>query len=146
MGDQREAFLCLDYGRKRIGVAVAMPPLYIALPVGVIENQKNMKDTAKEVLILVKTRGITCVVVGNPLLLEGAVSSGSKEVFQFRDVLEDVLGFPPVLWDERLSSAEANKMLKSRDMNRKQRAKQIDSVAASLILASFLASNGYSMY
>ncbi|WP_213357688.1 Holliday junction resolvase RuvX [Chlamydiifrater phoenicopteri] len=146
MDESQRSFLCLDYGKKRVGVAVAMPPLYVVLPLGNIETKRSMEDTAKEVLSLVEARNITCVVIGNPLHLKGGDSLGSNEVALFRDVLEKVLGFSPILWDERLSSAEADRMLREKEMNRKQRAKQVDSVAASLILSSFLASNGYSVY
>lgn len=133
-------YLGIDYGKKRIGLAYASHPLYVPLPIGYIEAKHQLKDTIQELYTLIQARGVTQIIVGNPLpMRQDSHSSLQEEIQIFAKELQQVSSLPVLLWDERLSSMQAERMLKCDcGLNRKQRKKKTDSLAATLILSSFL--------
>lgn len=129
--------LCLDYGNKRVGVAVSDINWRIASPLKVFESH----GVYSNILKVVSEYAAGVVVVGSPVSLNGGNSGTQLEkVKKFVTKLEQLL--PPdisiVYWDERLSSVAASRFLVEAEMSISQKKKNIDKVAASFILHGFL--------
>lgn len=130
----------LDYGRARIGMAISDPFKIIAQPAACILNDASLfSSLTKE---LKKWEPIETLVIGLPLQMNGKEGEMALEVRRFAEALKAHTAIPLVFWDERLTSAQAEKQLKEQELSRKQRAKKIDAAAALLILESFLAHSG----
>ncbi len=131
--------LGLDYGTKRIGVAISDERKILASPLTFINREKSLEACAKQISDVIKGYSpFTKIVIGLPLHLDGNESEMSKEVKKFAKVLEQFFSLPIQLWDERLSSAQVEKGLKERNMNRKKRVQITDALAAALILQTYL--------
>lgn len=126
----------IDYGRARIGLARSDIMKCIASPFDTVKAGKNPEESAKLIAPLL----VDCehVVVGLPLHLSGKESEMSQEVRVFTKTLESLLEAPISFFDERLSTAEVDRTMRESAISRKKRAKQIDTLSATLILQSFL--------
>lgn len=130
-------WLCLDLGDKRIGVALSDPLGYTAQPLPVIPSKGTLKDI--EVFgQLVAKYGVNQVVVGLPLNMDGTDSSRTKKVRLAASKMARHLPVPVVMVDERLTSWQAAEDLKEMGARPSARKKNIDAVAACLILRSAL--------
>lgn len=136
--------LAVDFGLKRIGLAISDANQKIALPLKTLcipnPNQAvSLVARAIKEQLNISGLEIEKIVLGHPLLLSGKEGEMAKNVTAFKQKLENKLGFliPIVLWDERLSSAQAEKLLK-KDFSRKKRKQMTDPIAAMLVLQSFL--------
>jgi putative Holliday junction resolvase len=127
--------LGIDYGRVRVGVAISDETRFLARPLCCLENKKDFADKLK---LELKTYKVDAVVVGLPLLMSGKNSPMTDEVKQFSEYLGKVLELPIILWDERLTSAQVERELRDAGVKRKKRAEVNDTLAASLILQSYL--------
>ncbi len=128
--------LGIDYGRVRIGVSVSDETRMIARPLCCLEYKKDfIEKLQKELKPLLP---IDAVIIGLPLDMRGKDSPMTEEVRKFADYLHQALQIPVVLWDERLTSAQAERQLRDAGMKRKQRAEFNDTLAAALILQSYL--------
>jgi len=131
--------LGFDYGRARIGVATTDDRQIIVSPAFVMPVEKKLQDTVKKIKQKTDLMGtIELLVVGLPLLLNGKEGDMAIEARKFAQALEQEYQLPIILWDERLTSAQADRMMKEGDLSRKQRAKSIDTLAATLILQNYL--------
>lgn len=129
--------LGLDVGDKRIGVAVSDPLGMTAQGVTVIRREDPERDLER-LGRLARELGVGQVVVGLPRRTDGTLGTAARVVGDFAARLERVLGIPVVLWDERFTSAAAEKLLVSADVRRARRKRVIDKVAAALILQNYL--------
>jgi putative Holliday junction resolvase len=129
--------LGLDVGDKRIGVAVSDPLGMTAQGVTVIRREDPERDLER-LGRLARELGVGQVVVGLPRRTDGTLGAEARVVGDFAARLERVLGIPVVLWDERFTSAAAEKLLVSADVRRARRRRVIDKVAAALILQNYL--------
>ncbi len=128
--------LGIDYGRVRIGVSVSDETRMIARPLCCLEYKKDfIEKLQKELKPLLP---IDAIVVGLPLDMRGKDSPMTEEVRKFADYLKAALQLPIVLWDERLTSAQAERQLQDAGLKRKERAQFNDTLAAALILQSYL--------
>jgi putative Holliday junction resolvase len=128
--------LGIDYGRVRIGVAVSDETRMIARPLCCLEYKKDfIEKLQKELKPLLP---IDEVIIGLPLDMRGKDSAMTEEVRKFAAYLEQGLRIPIRLWDERLTSAQAERQLRDAGMKRKERAEFNDTLAAALILQSYL--------
>jgi putative Holliday junction resolvase len=127
----------IDYGTKRIGIAISDPYQSIASP---FENyDRNGVDAdAKRFKRLVAEDGVVLFVVGLPLHVSGDESPKSLEARKFGKWLSEQTGIAVEFFDERYTSAESEEMLIGIDMTRKQRKKRLDMLAAQLILKGYL--------
>ncbi len=128
-------YLAIDYGTKRIGLAVCDPAETIASPLGVIERRA---DLTKKIAEVVESEGVEAVVLGLPLNMDDSAGPQAKLVFRFAEQLEESLNIPVYFQDERLSSFGAEEKLASADFTRKKKRKHLDAVAAAEILQAFL--------
>ncbi|MEF9497053.1 Holliday junction resolvase RuvX [Chlamydia sp. 04-14] len=138
-----KTFLGVDYGQKRIGLAYAASPLLISLPIGFIEAGKTLEATAKILAKVIQERNVSCVILGNPIPMQkGQKSVLQEEIIKLSSLIQESCSVEVILWDERLSSAQAERMLKGDcGLSRKKRKGKSDSIAATLILTSFLESS-----
>lgn len=125
----------IDFGEKRIGIAVSDQNRKIALPVDIVEGGKKAIQNIKASLPL---KEVDLILVGLPLEMSGKKGPMAVKVEQFAKTLEEALGIPILLVDERLSSKGADVQLKEISLNRKARSEKIDMVAATLLLQTYL--------
>jgi putative Holliday junction resolvase len=131
--------LALDYGTKRIGVALSDELGWTAQPLETFERRTLDRDIA-HVASLVKTHAVGEVVLGFPLQLDGREGPAIQAMRNFAVHLEQGLPVPLVLWDERLTTKAAEDLLIAADVSRKKRKGAVDRVAAAILLQSYLAS------
>lgn len=129
--------LGLDVGERRIGVAVCDEEERLAFPLTVIERRGAARDFA-EIDRLLKQERAGLLVVGLPLSLDGSIGPQARLVQEFVQRLEQQADVPVETWDERLSSAEAERHLLAMDESRERRRQRRDAVAAAIILQSYL--------
>ena len=129
--------LGLDVGSKTIGVAVSDPLGITAQGLETIRRQNKRLDF--ELLgRIIQQYSVSEIVVGYPLRLSGAEGTQSEKMRQFAEELRKRFGLPVHLWDERLTSSEANRILREADLSIKKRAGAVDRMAAVLILQSWM--------
>lgn len=124
--------LGIDYGRRRIGLALSDPTLFIASPLTIMEN-KGLKKNVTRLLEIIKQNEVGIIVVGLPLHANGDESEMSREARWFGQAFSD-LGYQVEFVDERYTSCTAEEMI-GNDPRRKN---LIDKVAASIILQMYL--------
>lgn len=138
---RRGRLLGIDYGTKRIGVAVTdicqeyCSPLYNY-------NCSSAQADAQFFLKVVEEYEPVAFVFGLPLHMSGEESPKSKEARRYAAWLQKVTGLPTAFQDERLSSVQAESLLLGADMTSKQRKSRMDKVAAQVILQSFVTARG----
>lgn len=131
-------WLALDLGSRRVGVAVSDPGGTLALPVATLTTGKDGALPLAEVRELVASRGAHGIVVGLPRRLDGSHGPEAQAAAAVAARLRCELGLPVELWDERLTSVEAERLLVQAGVRRKRRRGATDRIAATLILQGFL--------
>ncbi|MBR5154092.1 MAG: Holliday junction resolvase RuvX [Alphaproteobacteria bacterium] len=138
-----KAILGIDYGSKKIGLAVSDLLLTIATSYKIL-YRKNLQTDIEELKKIIKEKEVGAIVMGLPLQMDGTQGDIAKEVIKFSEQLEKALGLPILLWDERLSSSAVEKFLiKEVDLSRSKRAKVLDASAAAYILQGVLDALSY---
>ena len=129
----------IDYGTVRIGIALSDPRRKIASP---FENypRRGPEQDARRFRDLVAEEGVTLLVVGLPVHLDGRESEQSAGARKFAQWLAEVTGLAVQLFDERFSSTQAEQFLLEADMTRKRRKRRRDMLAAQIMLAAYLES------
>jgi len=129
--------LGLDYGSKRIGVAVSDPLRIIAKGISVIEQSPSMME---ELRALVVSYDVGEIVVGMPLTLKGEKRQTAEEVEKFMNRLHEAFNIPVVSIDERFTSQLAQETIRLMGVRKKQRQvkKTVDMTAAAIILQQYL--------
>lgn len=128
----------LDLGTKTIGVAVSDEMGWTAQGIETINRKENGKDDLRRLKELIQEYHITEIVLGLPKNMNGTIGERGEASKDFANRLKEAFNLPVVLWDERLTTAAAERMLLSADVSRKKRKKVIDKMAAVLILQSYL--------
>lgn len=144
MQKQKSRLIGIDYGLARIGLAISDENKIIASPLSVIKAEKKLENTSKKIAEELKRleEEYGChfseIVVGLPLHMSGRVGMLADEVKEFVKLLQELTTSSIVTWDERLTSAQAERYLKESGMTRKKKAKLVDKVAAAIILQCYL--------
>jgi putative Holliday junction resolvase len=133
----KAAIFGLDVGTKTIGVAISDTSRTIATAVTTIKRRKFTVD-AEVLLALAKERGAEGYVIGLPINMDGSEGPRAQSCRAFARNLAGLTDAPIALWDERLSTAAAERALLEADASRKRRAELIDAVAAAYILQGAL--------
>lgn len=129
----------LDVGEKTIGVAVSDSLGWTAQGVKTIQwNERDLTSADKDLQEIIDEHGITQAIVGLPKNMNGSIGFRGEASERFARHLEDKFNVDTVLWDERLSTMAAERVLLEADMSRKKRKKVIDKMAAVMILQSYL--------
>lgn len=127
----------LDYGDKTIGVAVSDRSFAFAHPRPVIRRRKFGVDAASLLDLLAK-EGVTAIVIGLPVNMDGTLGPRAQATKAFVRNMERLTELPFCYWDERLSTVAAERVLIDMDVSRRKRAERIDSAAAAFILQGVL--------
>ena len=133
--------LALDLGGVRIGLALSDELGITAQPAGILEATGARADV-EAIAKIVRERGVSRVVVGHPLLLSGQEGDQARKAREIADKLAASLDVPVELWDERLTTAQAERALVSDGVRRARRRAVVDCLAAVLILQSWLDAKG----
>lgn len=133
--------VALDYGRRRIGVAVSDPGRVLASPHSTIEHRAPPGEPPAALLDLLKSLAPAEVLVGIPLNMDGSEGDMVVEARRFGSRIEELLGLPVTERDERLSSIEADRRIREAGVSRGKRREKgrRDMVAAAVLLEDFLA-------
>ena len=137
MNDNR--IMGIDYGIRKIGVAISDPLKIISYPYKTIDIKKT-PDYISEIKKIVGEKQIESIVVGYPITLSGNISTQTKITEDFINKIESVLNIPIYKCDERLSSQEAKRYLKQQNIKIGHNKEKVDQMSASLILRQFLSS------
>lgn len=129
--------LGLDHGTRRVGVAVSDEMQMIALPLEYIapEPFADFLVRLKEIL---REKEIGLIVIGMPRNMDGSYGPAALKVQEFAAVLKDAVTVPLKLWDERLTTTQAQKFLIQGGMRREKRKEKVDQTAAAILLQSYL--------
>ena len=127
----------MDVGARRIGMAVSDPLGITAQGIETLQRKNKRTDLA-ELQRIIREYGIIEVVVGLPLRMSGAEGIQSEKMQVFAQELRKKSGLPVHLWDERLTSAEANRLLRETEISIEKRGKAVDRMAAILILQGWM--------
>ena len=129
--------LGIDYGERRMGLAISDPLGIIAKPLRTLDRQ-HIPDLFFELQNIVKEQDINKIVVGLPLTLKGKYSEQTNVVQKFIDQLKQVVNIPVVPIDERLSSMAAKRSLKELGIKTGHEKGRIDETSAAIILQEYL--------
>jgi len=129
--------IALDVGERRIGVAVSDPLGIVARTLGVVERVSDAQ-AIEEIVRLVREHEVGRVLVGHPRSLRGELGPQARQVETFAALLEEALDVPVELWDERLSTVTAERILSERGIRAREQKEHIDAVAAAVILQDYL--------
>jgi putative Holliday junction resolvase len=133
--------LALDPGTKRIGVAVSDELKLIAQPVEFIPAEPFAAFLARLKVIL-KEKEVELILVGMPRNMDGSYGPAALKVDAFVAALRKAITVPIKTWDERLTSAQANRLLIQGKVRREKRKSKVDQMAAAILLQSYLDSLG----
>lgn len=131
----KNVYLGVDWGRRRVGVAVSDELGRMAHPVSTVESH-SLAGLVQSLVGLARERGATAVVLGLPRHMNGTEGESAGAVRKFAVELE-AAGLPVIFWDERLSSWEATGRLREGGTSPREKGR-VDRAAATLLLQSFL--------
>lgn len=129
--------LGLDVGDKTIGVAVSDPLGLTAQGITTI-NRKNEDTDIKELSKICTEYNVETIICGLPKNMNGTVGEQGEKVLQFCDMLKDKINIPIKMWDERLTTAAAQRAMLEANLSRAKRKKIVDKMAATYILQGYL--------
>lgn len=136
-----ERILGLDVGERRIGVAISAPEGRLAVPLRVLERRSDAAD-AQAIADLARAEEAEALVVGYPISLDGSIGPQARRVQNFARRLAEASGLPLELWDERLTSVQAERAQtgarRRAPKGARRRRTPTDDLAAALILQSYL--------
>ena len=132
--------LGLDYGTKTVGVAVSDELFLTAQGLETItrKDENKLRKTLARIEEIFKEYGVDEIVLGYPKNMDNSVGERGQATEEFRDRLEKRCGLPVILWDERLTTMESERILMDGGIRRENRKSRIDWMAASLILQSYM--------
>ena len=132
--------LSIDFGDKRVGIALSDVLKIIAKPFDTIENKSN-KFVIDEILNLADEKNVEKIIIGLPLTMKGKHSIQTQKVLDFIDLFKKNTSIPIIKYDERLSSLEAKKSLIKQGIKTGHNKSEVDKTAAAIFLQSYLDSN-----
>jgi putative Holliday junction resolvase len=129
--------LGIDYGERRIGLAVSDEMEIAARGISVIER-KSRKADLEAIANAVSACGAGAIVVGYPLRLDGSAGIQCEKVDRFMETLRERFPLPVIAWDETLSTKEAEELMREKGVARKRKRATVDRIAAAVILQNYL--------
>ena len=132
-------YLAIDYGTKRIGLAICDAGETIVSPLTVVQGQKEL---LKKLLEIIEAEDVGAIVLGLPLNMDDTHGPQAKQVLQFGEELKKLVSVPIYFQDERLSTFGAEGKLAGAELTRAKKKKRLDAIAAAEILEAFLDQKG----
>ena len=136
--------LGIDYGSRRIGLAVSDEAEFLARPLDPYQRTHSLRKDLEYLARLAREFEAATIVVGLPLNMDGSKGEMAVEVEEFVSQLQELVKIDIIVSDERLTSAEAERVLLEGDVKRKDRKRLRDGLAATLILQGYLDSQSHS--
>ncbi|MCR5235561.1 MAG: Holliday junction resolvase RuvX [Lachnospiraceae bacterium] len=135
--------LGLDYGSKTVGVAVSDPLLLTAQGLEIIrrEHENKLRKTCARIEEICREYGVEKIVLGYPRNMDDTEGFRCEKTREFKEVLERRTGLPVILEDERLTTVEADEIMKESGIRRENRKDYVDEIAAMIILQGYLEAN-----
>ena len=132
--------LGLDAGERRVGVALSDELRLLASPVTVLDRRRGLAPVLEALSTLARREGATQLVIGLPLNADGSEGPQARRAHDFARVAARVIGLPVQMWDERLSTREAEEIVRvqGRNLRRARQQGKLDAVAAASILQDYL--------
>jgi putative Holliday junction resolvase len=130
--------LGLDLGTKTLGIAISDTTNTIASPLITINHNGNKEELLNKLKDIIETKSINEIVLGFPKNMNNTIGQRALEVMEFKKLIEENLNLNVFLYDERLTTKEAETVLINADLSRKKRKKVIDKMAAVIILQNYL--------
>jgi len=128
-------YLAIDYGKKRIGLALCDPSETIVSPFGVVTGRKNLLPT---IAGIIEEHHVKALVIGLPVNMDGSIGPQAEIAKKFAEKISRHLDIPIHLQDERLTTFAAEQQLAPAQLSAKKQKQRIDAVAAAEILQAFL--------
>ena len=130
----------MDFGSKTVGVAVSDPLGLTAQGVEIIrrKSENKLRQTLARIEALIQEYEVETLVLGLPKNMNNTMGDRAQKSLEFRDMLVRRTGLPVVMWDERLTTAEAERTLMETGVRRENRKQYLDQMAAVLILQGYL--------
>lgn len=132
--------LGLDFGSKTVGVAVSDPMLLTAQSVEIIrrKSENKLRQTLARIEELIEEYEVEQIVLGLPVNMNATEGERAEKSREFADMIFRRTGIEPVLWDERLTTVSADKVMMEAGIRRENRKEYVDAIAASFILQGYL--------
>ena len=130
----------LDYGSKTIGVAIRDPLGLTAQGIEIIrrEEENKLRKSLRRIEELIKEYQVEEIVLGFPKNMNNTIGERAEKSLQLKETLERRCKLPVIMWDERLTTVEANRTLMESKVRRENRSKYVDMIAAVFILQGYL--------
>ncbi|MEG0688510.1 MAG: Holliday junction resolvase RuvX [Hungatella sp.] len=130
----------LDFGSKTVGVSICDPLGFTAQGIETITRgeENKLRRTLSRIEALIKEYEIESIVLGYPKNMDDSIGERAKKSEEFQAMLVRRTGLPVILWDERLTTIEADQILQESGVRREHRKKVIDKIAACIILQGYL--------
>lgn len=130
----------LDYGSKTIGVAISDPLGLTAQGIEIIrrEEENKLRKSLRRIEALIAEYQVEEIVLGFPKNMNNTIGERAEKSLQLKETLEKRCGLPVIMWDERLTTVEANRTLMESGVRRENRSKYVDMIAAVFILQGYL--------
>ena len=130
----------LDYGSKTIGVAISDPLGLTAQGIEIIrrEDENKLRKSLRRIEELISEYQVEEIVLGFPKNMNNTIGDRAQKSLELKEMLERRCGLPVIMWDERLTTVEANRTLMESGVRRENRSKYVDMIAAVFILQGYL--------
>lgn len=130
----------LDYGSKTVGVAVSDALGFTAQGVEIIrrKSEKRLRQTLARIDELIAEYQVGSIVLGFPKNMDNTIGDRAEKSLEFQEILKKRTGLPVVMWDERLTTVEADRTMAQTGVRREDRKKYVDELAAMFILQGYL--------
>ncbi len=135
--------IALDYGDKTVGVAFCDKSVSVAVGVEIIRRERptKLRRTLARIAEICAQKRADGIVLGYPYTLSGGEGDRCKKTLVFKELLQERLSLPVVLWDERLTSVAAEEAMTEAGLSFEEQKEHVDEIAAMLILQDYLNAN-----
>ena len=130
----------LDYGSKTVGVAVSDPLGLTAQGIEIVrrKSENKLRQTLARIEEIAKEYSVEKIVLGFPKHMNNDIGERAEKSLEFKEMLERRTGLPVVMWDERLTTVEADRTMMETGIRRENRKEYVDMIAAVFILQGYL--------
>ena len=131
-------YLGFDLGTRTLGISISDESKTLARTLTTLRFNGDYDDLLEPIKQIVEQEKIEKIILGLPINMNYTIGDRGKETLEFKEKIQNYLNIEVIMQDERLSTVEANNYLLQADMSRKKRKKHIDSLAANIILQTYL--------
>lgn len=136
--------LGIDLGNRTVGMAISDAMGIIASPIGTERiSEQNLDEALIAVKKIIEERGVEAIALGFPKNMNGTVGPQGEYCLRFKEILEKETGLVVTMIDERLTTRQADAIMLEADISRAKRKKNVDKLAATIILQTYLDRKGY---